>query len=237
MPKGQPIPVYIQQEILLSFDAYRRQDHGIMLSCTMISSDLAKKGQNISAKTIWHMLQRLRPSTDLAKMYLKAKAIKLARRIVRKANVSEAIDLLSRPDMGVISPRMASDNAVGGGFFLSVEMDTCGAVKIGAGAQVLGQLPSSPDSLRSPADSGTKQLAAFDPFAGVIEGEWDEPIEARADTRVLGRGETAQTALDRARAKIQEARARAERAGNPGISGADGGAEEEDVTVTSVFGQ
>lgn len=233
MPKGIHVPVHIQQRILLGFDQYRREEHGIMLACTMISEDLGRDGYSLAPKAVWNLLQRLRPTTDIAKMYLKARAYKLARRIVRKANVSEAIDLLSRPDMGVIAPKLASDNAVGGGFFLSVEMDTCGAVKIGAGAQVVGQLASSLDSLRSPTDSGTKQLPMFDPYIGVVEEGWHEPDTPRAVTRVLGRGESAQSALDTARAKIKAARAAAERAENPGISGDHGDLEEEDVTVTS----
>lgn len=200
-----------------------------MLACTMISEDLGRKGYTLAPKAIWNMLQRLRPTTDLAKMYLKAKAIKLARRIVRKANVSEAIDLLSRPDMGVIAPRLASDNAVGGGFFLSVEMDTCGAVKIGAAS---AQMSSSPDSLRSPVNLAQRQLAAFDPYIGEVEEGWHEPTTPRAVERVVTRSETAQSALDRARAKIAQARRAAQHPQHAPIQGADGDTQEEDVTVT-----
>lgn len=235
MPKGIPVPIHIQQKILLSFDQYRRGGDGIMLSCARISEDLSREDSYVlPAKAIWNMLQRLRPTTDIAKMYLKAKAMKLVRRIVKKANVSEAIDLLSRSDMGVIAPAAKIEGGGGGGFFLSVEVDTCGAVKVGAAAGVSGQLSSSADSLRSPAVSdgvSRGQLAAFDPFAGVV-GEWNEPTTSRTTQRIVGRGETAQSALDRARAKIAASRRPAKYQGHASVQGADGDPEEEDVTVT-----
>lgn len=222
MPKGIPIPIHIQQEILLRFDDYRRKDHGIMHACALISADLSGRDEDkydISAHSIWVMLNRLRPTTDMAKMYLKAKAMRLVKRVVAKANVSEAIDILSRPGMDVLAPAQKHVESSGpAGFFLTVQADTCGAVTVGA---MIGQQPQ-------------KQLTepAFDPFAGAVGGfEHEQDRVSGAPIRVGG-SETRQSVLDRARAKIKAAQAALD-SGHSGVQDVDGEAETEDVTVTS----
>lgn len=193
MPIGQPTPIHIQQEILLRFDAYRREQRSIMDSCAQISVDLkTEHNYEMPPKSVWALLQRLRPTTDLAKMYLKAKAMKLVKRIVKRASPSEAIDLLSRPGMNVIEPAAKTQDNGPTGFFLTVQADTCGAVKIGMGA---GQI--QPKQI--------EETVAFDPFAGAVGG-FDEESQASSGPRVIGRSETSQSALDRARAKIAASR-------------------------------
>lgn len=44
------------------------------------------------------------PTKGLAKSYLLANTLRLARRVVEEANVEESIDILSRPDIGVLAP-------------------------------------------------------------------------------------------------------------------------------------
>jgi hypothetical protein len=221
MPKGTTTPIHIQQEILLRFDAYRREGMDIMAACTRISADLAGREEDrfeIPPRSIWAMLNRLRPTTDMAKMYLKAKAMRLVKRVVAKANVSEAIDILSRPGIDVLSPAQKGVDSSGpAGFFLTVKADTCGAVTVGA---MVGPQP-------------VKQLeeAAFDPFTGTIGG-FDEAQDTGSGTpQLIGVSETRQTALDRARAKIRAAQ-EALGSGHVGLQDVDGHAQEEDVTVT-----
>lgn len=85
---------------------------------------------NRTTSGIHYIIQRYQPTTDLATRYLQSQALKLAMRVVRKANVTEAIDVLSRKSMGVIAPK-TEEGAGNRGFFLSVEADSCGAVKVG----------------------------------------------------------------------------------------------------------
>ena len=191
--KGVPIPIEIKQDILLRFDDYRRKEMSIMAACTQISQDVQLlHNVDLSPKSVWACINRLRPTTDIAKLYLKAKAMKLVKRVVQKANVSEAIDLLSRPGMDVIG-RPSKEQAGGPqGFFLTVQADTCGAVKVGVAT---GQ----------PAQATIAESAEFDPFAGAIGG-FDEDAEDRPAPKAVGRGESAHSALERARAKIAESR-------------------------------
>jgi len=68
------------------------------------------------------------PTTNLAGHYLKAKALQLARRIVEEATVEEAIDVLTRPNIGVLEPvKKAGPHT---GFWTSVTFDSLGAVQV-----------------------------------------------------------------------------------------------------------
>lgn len=93
-------------------------------------------------KTIAGAVNRLMPTVDLAKMRLRAGASRMARRIINRGSTSELIDVLSRPNIGVLDP-IKSEKGQGGGFFMSVEMDSLGAVRIGAAQSALPQ-PSQP---------------------------------------------------------------------------------------------
>jgi hypothetical protein len=213
MPKGTAVPIHIQQEVLLRFDSYRRQELSIMDACGRISADLMELSPPyaLPAKSVWAMLNRLRPTTDLAKMYLKAKAMKLVKRVVRKASVAEAIDVLSRPGIDVLAPAAKSVEGSGPtGFFLSVQSDTCGAVKVGG---MIGPAP-------------VKELAGdtFDPFHGAIGGFDEETVTESARSTSVVLDQSRESVLDRARAKIRQARSRLGEE-NPGILDVDGQTE------------
>lgn len=53
------------------------------------------------------------PTQSLAKYYLKSNALRLARRIVAEANVEEAVDILSRPNIGVLEPAVKAGASTG----------------------------------------------------------------------------------------------------------------------------
>lgn len=230
MPKGTKIPIHIQQEVLLRFDDYRRQGQSIMQSCAQISLDLqqADEPYALPPKSVWAMLQRLRPTTDIAKMLLKASAVKLVKRVIKKANVAESMDILSRPGIDVLNPVAKGEMGNGPtGFFLTVNADTCGAVTVGA---AIGQAPAP------------KQIAAdvpFDPFSGPVGG-FDEDT-AKVHPRALGpsvvpgAGESRATVIARALAKIREAQDRGGEndPGHGGLQDADvQTAQTGHVTVT-----
>lgn len=84
--------------------------------------------------TVEAILKRYAPTVHVAQHYLQARSLKLAMRVVRKANVDQAIDILSRPNIGVLDPIVGKGGLGGGGFFLSVETSALGAVRIGVGA-------------------------------------------------------------------------------------------------------
>lgn len=87
--------------------------------------------------SIRSVIQRLRPTIDPAKVYLKAQALRLAIRVVRNANVQESMEILANPEIGVLQPKTEGPTGQGG-FFLSVTAESCGAVKIG-----LAQVPQA----------------------------------------------------------------------------------------------
>lgn len=200
MPKGQHLPIHVCQEILLKFDAYRREGQSIMGAITQISEE-----NKLAPKTIHALLKRLQPTTDLAKMYLKAKAYRMARRLARKASPAEIIDILERPGINVLEPAKKMESG-GGGFFLSVQTDSCGAVKMGiaSGQAVAALAPTvTPD---------------FNPFVGLSQEDFDEePTPRDAGPRIeppnqrqalaIRQAESQNRTLEEARAKLAQARA------------------------------
>lgn len=75
-------------------------------------------------------IRRLLPTTDIATDLLRAKAHHLTRRLIRKANTTEILDILSRPNIGVLEPIKKVDSG-SGNIIIGVSMESCGAVNIG----------------------------------------------------------------------------------------------------------
>lgn len=113
------------EEIKVKYDLYRKEGQGVMQAYESVALDM-----DIEMKTVAAVIRRLKPSTQLAQDYIKASAMRLAVRVVREASAQQSIDLLSRPNIGVLAP-MQTREAGGGGFFLSVSADSCGSVKVG----------------------------------------------------------------------------------------------------------
>src|ERR1700680_4687918 len=88
----------------------------------------------IDSREVDRVVESFLPTTDIAREYLKARSFRLAVRAVRKANVDQALDILSRPNIGVLAPQAEGGSGGAGGFFLSVSAETCGAVKVTAAA-------------------------------------------------------------------------------------------------------
>jgi len=106
----------IEQEIVLALDMF---DQG------KSRTDIARAlGRSVNA--VDHIIRKFHPSTRLAEKYIRANALKLAEKVVKFSNVEEAIDVLTRPNIGVLQP-VVSKHAVG--FFSSVDPSTLGAVQ------------------------------------------------------------------------------------------------------------
>ena len=114
-------------------------------------------GRNVS--TIQRFKNSMIDSTAYAKAIFKHNAATLAERVVEKANVREALDVLSRPDIGVIAPPVGS-GGVGGSFGVSVSVSTLGTVVQVAGGSGVAPLP--------PADA--RQLPIGSPSDAPSEG-------------------------------------------------------------------
>lgn len=80
-----------------------------------------------SETPIRRIVNKFHPTTVLATKFLRAKALKLAERVVKHSTVEEAIDVLSRPNIDVLKPLAKEQTNIG--FFTSVSLDSCGAVK------------------------------------------------------------------------------------------------------------
>jgi hypothetical protein len=97
-----------------------------------------------SRTTVQRFLAEMIDTSELAKVTLKAGAVKLAERIIKKAEVREAIDVLSRPDIGVIAPAQKG-LPVSGGIQVSVGVSSCGTVvQVTSGGQnaTRGEIPA-----------------------------------------------------------------------------------------------
>lgn len=77
-------------------------------------------------QSIAKVVQRLSPTVNLAQARLRAAAAKMAKHVIQKGSVSEHIDVLSRPNMGVLEPIKKNDGGGGGGFFSSITVESCG---------------------------------------------------------------------------------------------------------------
>lgn len=207
-----PIPDHQKQEILVRFDTLRRQGRGIQESYKIIGEEV-----NRNYKVIGELINRMRPTAGAARMYLRSKLLRLTRRLVEEAKAPEIIEILSRPGIGVLDPP-AKTQADSGGFFLSVEANTCGAVKVGVAMQQT--LPEA------------QSEEAFDPFtpqSGEIghaeqQGQHQGRLQPEGTGESLvprptffGRGANSRTA--REDASIREANTRQQQESDPAQGG------------------
>lgn len=103
---------------------------------------LIEKGHTdaeIAAKVSWPINEvrdtrcEFFPTAGLAKYYLKSQALKLAQRIVADCNVEEAVDILSRPNIGVLAPAVKNQpGPMKASFLTSINPQDLGGVKVAA---------------------------------------------------------------------------------------------------------
>ena len=130
LAQGETMPVHLREqdivEVMDLFKKYRKRGHGVMDACRRVEADMG-----IPFETVYQVQRRMRPTNEAATTYLKSQSLRLAMRVVRKANVDQAIGILSRPNIGVLDS--ASEGGGGGGrqFMIGVAMDSLGSVKVG----------------------------------------------------------------------------------------------------------
>lgn len=90
----------------------------------------------VSAETGWPPTMILRvhrglaSTTNAATQLFRARAVRMAQKVLRKADPAQLIDILSRPNIGVLEPIKKEAAPGAGGFFLSVQAEACGAVNV-----------------------------------------------------------------------------------------------------------
>lgn len=78
--------------------------------------------------TINRLRVRYAPENKLAIRLLRANALKLAKRVIDRASVEEAIDVLSRPNIDVLKP-ITKTAEINNGVYISVQNTSLGAFK------------------------------------------------------------------------------------------------------------
>lgn len=187
MPTGVPITPDELQHILDLFNDSRKKGRTLMDSYRAVGAIIGKPPVMVAK-----LVQRMRPTTDLARMYFRAKAYKMAKKVVAKANVSEIVDVLSRPNIGVLDAVKKVEGG-NGGFFLTVNADSCGAVKVG----VLQPTTQEPMQL----DSGIEVE-----YGENDEGNGDAPIEGDASPRGPAPEARTETVIEKVRRQLAERR-------------------------------
>lgn len=122
-------------EIMARYKRLRRLGWQIMDACHHIGDKMGIPGD-----TVYRITRRLAPTTDLAADILKANAAKMAVKVVKKGNVDQMLDVLTRSNIGVLAPEKHVSGPSGPQFFIGVSADSLGAVKVGV--QVVNQDPA-----------------------------------------------------------------------------------------------
>ena len=91
------------------------------------SIDEIAKVLNRAKATVSRFIADMADTSVLAKATLRAGSAALAERIVKKASVTESIEVLSRPGIDVLQPAIQKGSS-GGGFRVSVGVGSCGTV-------------------------------------------------------------------------------------------------------------
>lgn len=166
------------------FKQLRRNPHLEMLeACKIIGEEFTPP---IPTNSVYKIIDRFRPTNMLASDYLRSKAFRMAKRLVKEADAGQLIDLLSRSSMGVVAPKTAPDEGQRG-FFLSVQAESCGAVRVG--------VATGSTARELPAHTGD-EYAADDPWRDervqretapqrFLEGQGGDESEAGSRHRYL----------------------------------------------------
>lgn len=159
-------PIDPEDEDDINHERWRRSGlHMSLDEKSLIAEMFFKKQMKISEiaaaldrrhETILKYVRTLTDSTALAQQYLKSRAIDLVKRIVKKADVDQAIDILSRPNIGVLKPIQTSKE--GPQILISVNQGSLGGVS----AVPLHLPPSSANLIEGETTNATTGSALSD---------------------------------------------------------------------------
>lgn len=157
---------------------------------------------NRSPGVIQSVIRRLAPTNRVAGMYMRSKALQMARHVVQKGSPELFVGILSRPGMDVLQPE-AKGSGMEGGFQLLVSADTCGAVKVGL------QVGQGPQKSLPPAEEESPQLLEETADAEILDAEPVEP--APQPERFFGQRKRTQQTIQELRKRLERRRARLNR--------------------------
>lgn len=92
-----------------------------------------------SRGTVYRFLRANLDTVELAKREVRAKALDLTRKVLRRADTGQLIDILSRPNVAVFEPAKAASPMQ---FGIVVSPSSCGAVHVSDGRDRSGEIPS-----------------------------------------------------------------------------------------------
>lgn len=192
MPKGERISPPVLEQILRLYERYRKAGMGKRNACVEVAKHVPHRWEVVCS-----VIDRLRPTTQLAEVLIKARAFRITSKLLRKANADQLIDILSRPNIGVLGSNKAESSGPTG-FFLSIQADTLGAVQV-AGGQVPRALPAA-------QERDDEEDEPFTIDADTVESMGDEPPLTQATT--VCRSAATRGALRLAKERLADARER-----------------------------
>lgn len=210
-----------QEYILGLYEQSIKNGHGLLATYGYIA-----RATGHHERTIQGVMRKLLPTTKLATAKLRAASSKLVDRLIAKAEVPDILDILSRPNIGVLAPASKGGSDGPTGIFVSVNAESCGAVKLGV---VTGQaLPPSPTQEAADVQEGHQGYG----HESNGRGEGLRPLVSGALEGVVDSGE-AHHEEDRPR---RPERGRRQRAKVKGLQESDeqsegAGAEAQEVLV------
>lgn len=224
--KGVRIP-WAEIDVMLS--TYKRQAGSVpRMQIYQELADLFEGKYHVNS--IASVIARYQPTTELAQVILKKGAMRLAARIVRRANVTEAIDVLSRPNIGVLDPIKKQEG--GGGFIMSITAESCGTVKVGVAIAGPPEAPTMAQIGGNVSHEGSDS-GVMVTTREVIDGETVQEPQHPRPNGIFAK------ALERSKARLDEAQRRAgieprRRRGRPSP---ESGQHQEDFGVPGYYEQ
>lgn len=198
----------------------KTEGYGVKEACALMAEPWKK-----TPEAIYRIVRRFLPTHDLAEQYLKASALTLAMRVVKRGNVDQAIEVLSRPNLGVLAPAK-TESAGGAGFFISVNMGDLGAVQVQSAPEPLALQKSG--STTSPVASPRGQIGeghVIDynpsptppPREKKVKVEAGKPHPTQATYKSKGVSKRAQEFIDAHKRKLSRERSVKQKSRNRGI--------------------
>lgn len=167
----------------------------------------AARAVGVSTAEVKQHVVALRSTVRLAKMRLLAKSSAMVDKIIDKAPTGELIDILSRPNVGVLEP--AQKGAQGaGGFILSVAMDSCGAVRATAAMLPDTQPPQLEETVYAESQSPERPhaITGRTTAADAIRERLAAARDAATDAGIVGRSDAAEGGEERGHSRHQRVR-------------------------------
>lgn len=137
--RGQAVKPEMLALISRRVKAEIRKGRGMMAAYAAVGAEVG-----MSAEQVGKLFRMLMPTANLATDLFRARAFRMASRVIKEARAPELIDILSRPNIGVLEPIKKVESGGGGGFFLSVDAGSCGAVSVRAGMVSEGAQAQAP---------------------------------------------------------------------------------------------